>query len=92
MNPHDNDPLHAAINAKLTAVVETFSTHTNHPPGPACRSQHSMKIIAACGMFLMLAVTLSVCAADPTVILDGNATGRTFEGLGAEVAAPPRGC
>jgi len=22
MNPHDNDPLHAAINAKLAAIVE----------------------------------------------------------------------
>lgn len=26
MNPHDNDPLHATINAKLAAIVETSPT------------------------------------------------------------------
>ena len=42
-----------------------------------------MKIVAVCGMFLMLAVTTPVRAADTTVILNGNSPGRTFEGLGA---------
>jgi hypothetical protein len=67
MNRHDSDPLHAATNAKLAAVVETSPSQPNRPPGAACRSQHSVKIVTACGMFLVLAVTLLVRAANPTV-------------------------
>jgi len=42
-----------------------------------------MNIVTACGMLLVLAAALPVRAAGPIVILDGNAPGRTFEGLGA---------